>query len=107
MIVTRLPFEVPDEPTVQAKAEYLEKIGKNAFTDYQLPRAVLMLKQGVGRLIRSKKDIGVIAILDPRIKTRRYGAIFLNSLPKCKNIGSVDIINKMLFTIRNRIKKNS
>ena len=104
MIITRLPFEVPDEPTVQAKAEYLEKIGKNAFTDYQLPRAVLMLKQGFGRLIRSKKDIGIVVILDPRIRTRRYGAIFLNSLPKCKNIDSVEKIDIMLKEIRERIK---
>jgi ATP-dependent DNA helicase DinG len=103
VIITRLPFEVPDEPTVQAKTEYLEKIGKNAFTDYQLPRAVLMLKQGFGRLIRSKKDIGVVAILDPRIQTRRYGVIFLNSLPKCRNIDSVEKVDVMLKEIRERL----
>ena len=102
VVITRLPFEVPDEPTVKAKTEYLEKIGKDPFFDYQLPRAVLMLKQGFGRLIRSKKDIGIVAILDPRIRTRRYGAIFINSLPACRAIPSISQIQPLLKDIRKK-----
>ncbi|QSR86211.1 DEAD/DEAH box helicase family protein [Candidatus Methylacidiphilum infernorum] len=81
VIITKLPFPAPDHPQVQAKCEKLEQQGKNAFTHYSLPEAVLKFRQGVGRLIRSKEDKGIIAILDSRILSKSYGKVFLNSIP--------------------------
>ncbi|MFA5780362.1 MAG: helicase C-terminal domain-containing protein [Elusimicrobiota bacterium] len=90
VIITRLPFSVPDEPLTEAKMEYLEKSGKNPFTHYQIPQAIIMLKQGFGRLVRRKSDVGIVAILDPRVKTRQYGGKFLKSLPLCRNVSSIE-----------------
>ncbi len=90
VIIEKLPFDSPADPIYKAKVELLESKGINTFLSYSIPRAVLRLKQGMGRLIRSKNDKGVIAIMDNRIKTKRYGPIFLNSLPPAKIItGSV------------------
>ena len=81
VIITKLPFDVPDHPLVQARHERIEAAGGNAFRDDQLPRAVLRFKQGIGRLIRSADDSGRIVILDPRIVTKYYGKRFLAALP--------------------------
>ncbi|MFC4993182.1 ATP-dependent DNA helicase [Rubritalea tangerina] len=81
VIVTRLPFSVPDHPVVQSKIEAIEAEGGNAFMDYSVPEAVIKLRQGVGRLIRSEKDKGVVVILDNRVVTKRYGKTFLKALP--------------------------
>ncbi|MEW6557819.1 MAG: helicase C-terminal domain-containing protein [Elusimicrobiota bacterium] len=89
VIITRLPFAVPDEPLTEAKIEFLEKQGKEPFIHYQLPQAVIMFRQGFGRLIRHKNDIGVVAVLDPRIRTRGYGQKFLNSLPDCQKVTTI------------------
>ena len=83
VIITKLPFSVPTHPLVQARAEKIEKNGKSSFMHYQLPEAVLKFKQGIGRLIRSKTDSGIIVILDSRILTKQYGAKFLHSIPEC------------------------
>ncbi len=83
VIITRLPFAVPDHPLIEAKTEYITQQGGNAFFDFTLPEAVIKLRQGVGRLIRSTSDKGIITILDSRIVTKRYGQIFLRSLPSC------------------------
>jgi ATP-dependent DNA helicase DinG len=83
VIITRLPFAVPDHPLIEAKLELIEKRGGDPFTEYSLPEAVLKLRQGVGRLIRTKSDRGIIVILDNRIVTRPYGRAFLQALPKC------------------------
>lgn len=81
VIVTRLPFSVPDHPVVQSKIEAIEAEGGNAFMDYSVPEAVIKLRQGVGRLIRSEKDKGIVVILDNRVVTKRYGKIFLQAMP--------------------------
>ncbi|MCX6984340.1 MAG: ATP-dependent DNA helicase, partial [Lentisphaerae bacterium] len=83
VIITKLPFAVPSHPLVQARTEKLEKEGGRSFMDYQLPEAVLRFRQGVGRLIRKKTDKGIIVILDRRVISKRYGKIFLDSIPKC------------------------
>jgi len=79
--IDKLPFAPPDDPLLRARLEGIRRRGGNPFLEYQLPQAVLALKQGVGRLIRDSNDFGVIVIGDPRITTRRYGAVFLSSLP--------------------------
>jgi ATP-dependent DNA helicase DinG len=83
LIITKLPFEVPTEPIVQARTELIEKEGGNAFYEYALPRAVLKFKQGFGRLIRTKTDVGRVIVCDERILTKAYGKKFLeNAVPK-------------------------
>ncbi len=81
VIIDRLPFAVPSDPVVQARMRAIEESGGRPFFDYQVPEAVLTLKQGFGRLIRSLADRGVLVLLDPRVRTQRYGQIFLQSLP--------------------------
>ena len=83
VIITRLPFAVPDHPLIEAKLELIEERGGDPFTEYSLPEAILKLRQGVGRLIRTKSDRGIIVILDNRIVTRPYGRAFMQALPKC------------------------
>jgi ATP-dependent DNA helicase DinG len=83
VIITRLPFAVPDHPLVEAKLELIEERGGDAFAEYSLPEAILKLRQGVGRLIRTKSDRGIVVILDNRVVTRPYGRAFLQALPKC------------------------
>ncbi len=84
VIITKLPFSVPDQPLVQARLEAIQQRGGNPFLEYTLPEAVLKFKQGFGRLIRSKEDTGIVVVLDQRILTRFYGRTFLDSLPECE-----------------------
>ena len=81
VIIEKLPFEVPSDPVIQARIERINEEGGKPFFDFQVPRAILTLRQGVGRLMRSVTDRGVIAILDVRLYKKGYGRIFLRSLP--------------------------
>jgi len=86
VIITRLPFKVPNEPIIEARYEAIEKNGGNAFIDYAVPLAVLKLKQGFGRLIRHKTDRGSVVILDNRVVNKNYGKRFMRSLPTCATV---------------------
>ena len=96
VIIDKLPFAVPDTPTNKARCERIEREGGNWFGEYSVPQAQIRLKQGFGRLIRTKSDYGVVAILDTRIHKKFYGKEFLKYLPRCKGTKNVSKIRSFL-----------
>jgi ATP-dependent DNA helicase DinG len=96
VIVDRLPFAVPSDPVVAARVRALEEDGRNPFAEFQVPEAVLALKQGFGRLIRTKTDRGVLALLDTRILRMPYGKIFLESLPRYRRTHDLRAVERFL-----------
>jgi ATP-dependent DNA helicase DinG len=96
VVIDKLPFEVPDDPVIAARVDRITRNGGNAFYEYQVPRAAIQLKQGIGRLIRSSMDRGVIAIFDSRMLTKSYGRVFVKSLPPCRVVHSLGEVETFL-----------
>ena len=96
VIIDKLPFQVPSDPLVQARIRLIERQGGHPFPDYQVPAAILRLKQGFGRLIRSRTDRGILAILDSRLTTRGYGRLFLASLPDYTIVHDTDRLREFI-----------
>lgn len=96
VIIDKLPFSVPDEPIIKARVDAMRREGKDPFNDYQLPRAVLSLKQGAGRLIRDVTDRGVLMLCDPRLTSQAYGKVFLDSLPPMPRTDELSEIKEFL-----------
>lgn len=90
VIIDKLPFAVPTDPVVAARTRFIDESGGKSFFDYSVPQAIITLKQGIGRLIRSRSDRGAIAILDARLRTKSYGRDFLNSLPRMRITGDAE-----------------
>lgn len=96
VIIDKLPFAVPTDPLVAARGKFIDENGGRSFFDYSVPQAVISLKQGIGRLIRSRTDRGVIAILDPRLRTKSYARDFLNSLPRMRITGNLEDLARFM-----------
>ena len=94
VIIDKLPFAVPSDPIIAARQRFIEDQGGSSFYEYSVPQAVISLKQGLGRLIRSTTDRGVLAVLDPRLRTKTYGQTFLKSLPPCRITSSVEELSR-------------
>ena len=94
VIIDRLPFSRPNEPIMEARLDNIASSGGNPFWDFQVPSAIILLKQGLGRLIRTGQDRGVMAILDPRLLTKNYGKTFLESLPRCPVVQDEEAIGR-------------
>ena len=100
VVIDKLPFAPPDDPVLAARLEALEREGRNAFLDYQLPQAVITLKQGAGRLIRDENDRGVLMICDPRLFSRPYGRRVLSSLPPMQLARTLDKVLRFVAAVR-------
>jgi ATP-dependent DNA helicase DinG len=95
VIIDKLPFAVPTDPIVAARQRYIEDEGGSSFFEYSVPQAIISLKQGLGRLIRSTTDRGVLAVLDPRLRTKAYGRTFLKSLPPCHVTSDINELGRI------------
>lgn len=100
VIIDKLPFAVPSDPVVAARQRNIEEQGGSSFYEYSVPQAIISLKQGLGRLIRSTTDRGVLAVLDPRLRTKMYGQTFLQSLPPCRVTSDIDELARVFETHR-------
>jgi ATP-dependent DNA helicase DinG len=100
VIIDKLPFSSPGDPLTAARIDFLAEQGHNPFIEYQVPEAALFLKQGFGRLIRTQNDRGIVSIMDKRLHTARYAKIFLNSLPTCPRLGSLEAVAEWWDTSR-------
>ncbi|MGI9165204.1 MAG: ATP-dependent DNA helicase [Pyrinomonadaceae bacterium] len=101
VIIDKLPFAVPTDPIVAARQRYIEDEGGSSFFEYSVPQAIISLKQGLGRLIRSTTDRGVLAVLDPRLRTKAYGRTFLKSLPPCQVTSRIEELARIFETESN------
>jgi ATP-dependent DNA helicase DinG len=90
VIIDKIPFAVPSDPVVMARCQAIEQSGGNAFSQYSVPSAAITLKQGFGRLIRTQRDAGIVAVLDKRIVTKGYGRALIASLPPAQRVAEMD-----------------
>jgi ATP-dependent DNA helicase DinG len=95
VIIDKLPFAVPSDPIVAARQRFIEDAGGSSFYEYSVPQAIISLKQGLGRLIRSATDRGVLSVLDPRLRTQGYGRQFIKSLPPCRVTSNLDEVARV------------
>ncbi len=95
VIIDKLPFAVPTDPIIAARQRHIENSGGSSFHEYSVPQAIIALKQGLGRLIRSATDRGILAVLDPRLRTKPYGQLFLQSLPPCRVTSRFEELGKI------------
>jgi ATP-dependent DNA helicase DinG len=102
VIIDKLPFASPGDPVLEARIKSIREQGGNPFFEYQLPQAVIALKQGVGRLIRDDKDTGVLMICDPRLRTKSYGNTFLESLPRVPKTSKIDVVERFFQYIKGK-----
>ena len=102
VIIDKLPFASPGDPVLEARIKSIREQGGNPFFEYQLPQAVIALKQGVGRLIRDDKDTGVLMICDPRLRTKAYGNTFLESLPRVPKTSKIDVVERFFQYIKGK-----
>jgi len=100
VIIAKIPFAVPDDPVTEARIDFIKEKDGDPFREYQIPRAIIMLRQGFGRLMRSKSDYGIVAILDPRLRTRGYGREFFSSLPPCRVTSQLAHLDSFLKKVR-------
>jgi len=100
VIVDKLPFQVPSDPLVAARTAHIQRGGGNAFAAYQVPNAILRLKQGFGRLIRSSRDRGILAVLDGRLSTKSYGRLFMESLPEYDVTNRIEDLVAFMSNVR-------
>jgi ATP-dependent DNA helicase DinG len=98
VVIDKLPFAVPTDPVVAARQRFIEDAGGSSFYEYSIPQAIITLKQGLGRLIRSATDRGVLSILDPRLRTQGYGRRFLKSLPPCRTTSDLSEVARVFET---------
>jgi ATP-dependent DNA helicase DinG len=94
VIIDKLPFASPGDPVLKARMNALEKQGRNPFFEHQLPSAIIMLRQGVGRLIRDVNDRGVLMVCDPRLLKKSYGQMFLDSVPAMKRSREIEDVQR-------------
>jgi ATP-dependent DNA helicase DinG len=99
VIIDRIPFPRPTLPMTQAKSEYIEANGGKSFNDFYIPEATILLKQGLGRLVRAKNDKGLLCVLDPRLSKKQYGSSILKSLPRSTLVNNIDDVKKFFQTL--------
>ena len=106
VIIDKLPFASPGDPVLEARIKSIRENGGNPFGEYQLPQAVITLKQGVGRLIRDDNDKGLLVICDPRLRTKSYGKTFLASLPRVPRTSKLDVVQRFFKILKAEMLKN-
>jgi ATP-dependent DNA helicase DinG len=107
VIIDKLPFASPGDPVLEARIKSIRESGGNPFGEYQLPQAVIALKQGVGRLIRDDNDKGVLMICDPRLRTKSYGSTFLESLPRVPRTSKQEVVERFFEIIKKARMSNA